>query len=121
MLERDLAVVGRDRGLIGGKGGGGLVEVGAEIAVVDDREHVTLADRLVVGDPYFLDIAVDARADDGDIALHIGVVGRLLEPAHLPPIVSTKAEPGQNAQQPKAQRDRPNHVRPSLSGVWSEN
>ena len=55
-----------------GFGGG---QGGAEVAVVEAGEQLAGLDRLVVLDQNVLDEAGDFRRDQGEIGVHIGVVG----------------------------------------------
>ena len=60
-----------------GFGGG---QGGAEVAVVEAGEQLAGLDRLVVLDQNVLDEAGDFRRDQGEIGVHIGVVGALHDP-----------------------------------------
>ncbi len=85
-LQVHAAVIGQNRGLFGCHRRLGLRHPGRKVAVVDHEQHLPGGNPLVVGDPGFLDVALDHRADHRDVALDVGVVGRLLEAPDVPPI-----------------------------------
>ncbi|MET4686439.1 hypothetical protein ABIA13_000884 [Sinorhizobium fredii] len=53
-----------------------LRQPGAVVAIVDAEQHVTGPDGLVVVDLDRRDVAGNLRGERGDVAAHIGVVGR---------------------------------------------
>ena len=73
-------------GLLGGYGRAAFGHLGGEIGVVDAGQQVAGAHLLVVGNQHLADVAGDPRADDGDVALDVGVVRRLEEAAGGPPV-----------------------------------
>ncbi len=109
LLQFEAAGIGRDNGLFGRQRGIGLGELGGKVAVVDHEQYLARRDRLVVADFDFLDVAFDLRADQRDVALHIGVVGRLQKAPVGPPIPSAhrsqdEEQRGQHHQQDLAHR-----------------
>ena len=62
-------------------GGLGLIEPGLPVARVEHDQRIAGMDVLVVGDGDRQHVAVDARAEHGDVALDVGVVGGFQEAA----------------------------------------
>ncbi len=75
LLLGHLALCGLDRrGRLGGARDG-LGEPGAPVGGIQHDQRVAGVDALVVGDLDGGDVALDARAQHGDVALDVGVVG----------------------------------------------
>jgi hypothetical protein len=102
-LQIEPAGKGRDRRIFCSHRCLGLRHLGRKIAVVDDKQHVVLFDRLVVGNAHLLDVALDFGADHRHVTGDIGVVGRLHEPPIGPPAPAAIAAKNQR------QRDRGDH------------
>ena len=66
-------------GLVGG--GLGLIEAGLPVARVEHDQRIAGVDVLVVGHGDRQHVTVDAGAEDGDVALDVGVVGGFQEAA----------------------------------------
>ena len=73
----DLLDNGGDRGMLGFQPGGGLRAGNAEIVGVDGGENIAPVDIGIVGHSDGGEIARHLGRDDRDVALDIGVVGRL--------------------------------------------
>ncbi len=93
LLNPELGLLARDRGLRRRDIGPGLVERHLKVALVDPGQHLTGADRLVVADLYLAQIAGDLRRDGGVVRLHIGVVGgdQILADGPIIPAVPDRA------------------------------
>ncbi len=103
LVDRRLGLVDRHPALRhlgprGGDGGGGLhgtaaglLEARRPIRRVEPDQRIASMDELVVGDGNGGHIALDARRQHGDVALHIGVVGTF-DPAPLdePPVADQR-------------------------------
>ena len=96
LLQFEPGAVGRDDSFLRREHGFGLGRFGREIAVVDDKENLADRGRLVVARSDLFDVALDFRADQRHVALHVRVVGRLQEAPDVPPI---PAAAGTNDQQ----------------------
>ena len=81
LLQRDLGIEVAHRGFGSRDIGVGLIERGAEIAIVDPGQQLSGLDRLVVRHQHLGEIAGDFRRHDGGIGFDIGVVGRFEVPA----------------------------------------
>src|SRR5262249_37175022 len=83
----------------------GLGELGFEIAVVDDKQNGTFGDLLVVGDLDLFYIALDLRADQRDVALDIGIVGRLQKAQNIPPLPAAADAGGEHQNRQKYEQE----------------
>ena len=67
-----------------------LQAAGFDVAGARDLDQDSLRrafrDFLVIGDLYLFYVAFDLGADQGDVALDIGIIGRLQEAQHIPPV-----------------------------------
>ena len=84
----DLAADARDGALLGRELVLGRLQGEAIIAVVDLGDQLARLDALVVGDGDGGHVAGDLGRQEGDVSLHIGVVGRDHEAAVGPPFVT---------------------------------
>jgi hypothetical protein len=94
-LQVEPASIGQDHRFLGGDCRLGLGNLGGEVAIVDDEQHRALGDLLVVGGPHLLDVAFDFRADQRDVALDIGIVGRLQKAQDVPPVPAAARAQGE--------------------------
>ena len=78
-----------------------------KVAVVDPGQHLAGLDRLVVADQHLAQIAGDLRRDRRVVGLHIGVVGRDLEPADRPVVPAEIAGAGQSRRACRPASKRP--------------
>jgi hypothetical protein len=114
LLQFQPALISRDRCFRGGDRGLGLCHLGGEVAIVDDEEDGTFGDFLIVGDPHLLEVALDLRADHRDVALNIGVVGRLLKAQCRPPVPAAGRAEGEHHYRQDHQDNLAHQVAPVL-------
>ena len=112
----DLAPDTRDRALLGRELALGRVQRQPVVAVVHPGDHVARLDGLVVHNLDRGDIALHLRRQDGDVALHVGVVGRDQEASVGPPIVAEMPAIGRNPSQQDAEQQAADPALPAASG-----
>ena len=88
LCRLDLPPDSGDRTLLGRQAVLGGLERQAVVAIVDARDHITSTDSLIVLDIEVGDVTDRVRREDGDVALHVGVVGAHEEAPVGPPIVA---------------------------------
>ena len=90
-LLRQAAVGLQALGLAGGQGGAGALHGKLEVVAFQAHQQVALGHMLVVLDQHLLDARAQLAGNPGDLALHVGVVGALVEaPLEVP--VGQKAQ-----------------------------
>jgi hypothetical protein len=112
LLLADLPMRRADRRVGFGVGGAGLGKPCLPVGRIQRDQRVAGADRLVVLHQDRRNVALDARTENGDVALHIGVVGAL--------DVTPLGEPPAGAHQHRGNHDHQDHgTQPALGPTAS--